>query len=107
MFQSWGEAFVVYCFGGKYRCATFVESSKGDYDSGWGSAGLLGVLYSPCGQAFLRACYCLHVFLRVQHGSVGQGLVAGFSGGLRRWACVSGHLVPVFILVSKRDVIRG
>ena len=57
---------------------------------------------------FLRACYCLHVYLRTQHGSVGGGLVvSGFLGFLRSWICVGGHLVPVFLLITKRDTVRG
>ena len=56
---------------------------------------------------FLGAAYCLHVFVATQHGRLRYSF-SSLSGLTRRGSlCVILHLVPVFGLILKREIVCG
>lgn len=56
---------------------------------------------------FLRAAYCLHVFIATQHGSLSYSFSSPIRVSVRSILCVFLHLMPVFLLILKREVICG
>merc|ERR1711976_164947 len=62
---------------------------------------LLGLARLPL---FLRAAYCLHVYVATQHGAPSYSLLRTFPLSRRQVLGLVLHLVPVFLLVAKREL---